>query len=137
MLNCWIEFTWSIDEGYTSWIRYFTWVSKLIYLSQYYFKGMHENNGHAAEQREKSPDNSILNPWDSIYISFMYMHAPLTPLFVMHTYLRKRFFAILPLKTKTCSIIYIPMPIDLINLLYLAAVNGFINPSTTMSSMGI
>ena len=72
-----------------------------------------------------------------MHISFMYMHAPLTPLFVMHAYLRKRFFVTLPSKTKTCFIIYIPMPIDLINLSHLAAVNGFVNPSATMSFVGI
>ena len=94
-------------------VCYFTWVSKLTYLSQYCFKGMHENNGHAAEQREKSPDNSILNPWDSIHVSYAcflhvcaHMHTPLTPLFVIYAYLRKRSFVILSSKTKICFILY-------------------------------
>ena len=95
LLISWIE---SMDANHTSWIRYFTWVSKSTYLSQYYFKAMHENNGHTAEQREKSPDNSILNLWDSIHISFIHLYAPLTPLFVMYTCLRKRFFRNTPLE---------------------------------------
>ena len=82
-----------------------------------------------------------------MYISYIYIYNPLTPLFVIYTrhvylpnffirYLRKRSFVILPSITKI-NFIYISIPINIINLLYFDVVNDFINLSATISSVEI
>ena len=53
---------------------------------------MYKNNSHTAEQRVKSLDNSILNLWDSMYISYacvpscmrVYIYSP--NFFIRHVY---------------------------------------------------